>query len=61
VEGTTTVFAPPYRLDGRRLPIRSAPPTLGEGTREVLQKLLAMSDEQLQALQAQGALTLPKQ
>ncbi len=61
VEGTTPVFAPPYRLDGQRLPIRNAPPTLGEGTREVLHRLLALSDEQLQALQAQGVLTLPAQ
>nr|WP_265919863.1 CoA transferase [Cupriavidus nantongensis] len=59
VAGTTHVFAPPYRLDGCRLPIRSAPPTLGEGTREILEQLLEMSDAQLQALQAQGVLTLP--
>ena len=60
VVGTTPVFAPPYRLDGQRLPIRSAPPTLGEGTREVLTSLLAMSDEQLQALKDKGVLTLPQ-
>ncbi len=60
VAGTTQVFAPPYRLDGQRLPIRNAPPTLGEGTREVLQSLLQMSDAQLQALQARGVLTLPE-
>ncbi|QQX86626.1 CoA transferase [Cupriavidus necator] len=59
VAGTTPVFAPPYRLDGQRLPIRRAPPTLGEGTREVLQRLLSMSDQQLQELQAKGVLTLP--
>lgn len=58
--GATPVFAPPYRLDGQRLPIRLAPPTLGEGTRAVLQTLLAMSDSQLEALQAAGVLTLPK-
>lgn len=57
--GSTHVFAPPYRLNGQRLPIRNAPPTLGEGTREVLTRLLSMSDEQLQALCAQGVLTLP--
>jgi crotonobetainyl-CoA:carnitine CoA-transferase CaiB-like acyl-CoA transferase len=57
--GTTPVFAPPYRLDGQRLPIRSAPPTLGEGTRAVLQELLSMSDIQLEALRAAGVLTLP--
>ena len=61
VVGTTPVFAPPYRLDGERLPIRMAPPTLGEGTRAVLQQLLALSDDELQALQAQGVLTLPQQ
>ena len=58
--GTTPVFAPPYRLDGQRLPIRKAPPTLGEGTRAVLQELLSMSDSQLEALQVAGVLTLPK-
>jgi len=60
VAGTTPVFAPPYRLDGQRLPIRHAPPTLGEGTREVLQQLLNMNDEALQRLQQEGVLTLPE-
>jgi len=59
VAGSTHVFAPPYRLDGERLPIRNAPPTLGEGTREMLQKLLQLSEQELQALQAKGVLTLP--
>jgi len=59
VAGSTHVFAPPYRLDGERLPIRNAPPTLGEGTRELLQKLLQMSEQELQLLQAKGVLTLP--
>ncbi|MGB6097331.1 MAG: CoA transferase [Comamonas thiooxydans] len=61
VVGTTPVFAPPYRLDGKRLPIRHAPPTLGEGTREVLQRLLTLDDAQLQDLQAKGVLTLPQE
>ena len=59
VAGTTHVFAPPYRLDGQRLPIRNAPPTLGEGTREVLQQLLQLSEPELQALRDKGVLTLP--
>ncbi len=59
VAGSTHVFAPPYRLDGQRLPIRNAPPTLGEGTRAVLRGLLEMSDAHLQDLQARGVLTLP--
>lgn len=61
VAGTTPVFAPPYRLDGQRLPIRHAPPTLGEGTGEVLQRLLTLDDAQLQDLQAKGVLTLPQE
>jgi len=60
VEGTTPVFAPPYRLDGQRLPIRRAPPTLGEGTREVLQRLLPMDEARLQQLAEKGVLTLPQ-
>ncbi len=59
VAGSTHVLAPPYRLDGQRLPIRNAPPTLGEGTREVLQQLLQLSDQELQALRDKGVLTLP--
>ncbi len=61
VAGKTHVFAPPYRLDGERLPIRHAPPILGEGTHEVLKKLLSLSEQELQALQAKGVLTLPDQ
>ena len=60
VAGSTHVFAPPYRLDGQRLPIRNAPPTLGEGTREVLQQLLQLSELELQALRGKGVLTLPQ-
>ncbi|MFM0032431.1 CaiB/BaiF CoA-transferase family protein [Paraburkholderia madseniana] len=54
VAGTTHVLAPPYRFDGARLPVRSAPPPLGEGTNDVLQSLLGLSDEQLSQLKAEG-------
>lgn len=60
VAGQTHVFAPPYRLDGERLPIRHAPPLLGDATREVLQEALHLSEAQLQALQAKGVLTVPE-
>lgn len=60
VAGQTWVFSPPYRMDGQLLPVRNAPPTLGEGTREVLQQLLTMSDEQLQDLQQRGVLSMPE-
>jgi len=59
VAGTTHVFAPPYRLDGQRLPIRNAPPTLGAATREVLQQLLQLPEAELEALRDKGVLTLP--
>jgi crotonobetainyl-CoA:carnitine CoA-transferase CaiB-like acyl-CoA transferase len=52
--GSTQVLAPPYRFDGERLPVRSAPPQLGEGTRDVLQSLLGLSDEQLTRLKTDG-------
>lgn len=52
--GSVHVLAPPYRFDGVRLPVRSAPPKLGEGTKQVLQTLLGMSDEKISQLEASG-------
>ncbi|WP_269507619.1 CaiB/BaiF CoA transferase family protein [Burkholderia sp. IMCC1007] len=54
--GSTHVLAPPYRFDGARLPVRRAPPILGEGTNEVLQSLLGLSEEQLSRLKAEGVI-----
>ncbi|RZL94659.1 MAG: CoA transferase [Variovorax sp.] len=54
--GSVNVLAPPYRFDGERLPVRSAPPQLGEGTRDVLQSLLGLSDEKLSQLKTRGVL-----
>lgn len=54
VAGSVKVMAPPYRFDGERLPVRNAPPTLGEGTSEVLQSLLGLSDDALSRLKARG-------
>ena len=56
VAGSTHVMAPPYRLDGERLPVRRAPPELGEGTRDVLSSLLGLGDERLAELKARGVL-----
>ena len=50
------VLAPPYRFDGERLPVRKAPPSLGEGTGEVLQSLLGMEEAQIAALRERGVL-----
>lgn len=52
--GSMDVMAPPYRLDGERLPIRQAPPQLGEATGEVLQGLLGVDAVRLAALKQQG-------
>ncbi len=54
VAGNVDVMASPYRFDGERLPVRMAPPTLGEGTREVLADLLGLSEETLQGLKERG-------
>ena len=59
VAGQAHVFAPPYRLDGERLPIRHVPPSLGESTRKVLEERLHLTEAQLQALQLNGVVTLP--
>lgn len=40
VAGRTHVLAPPYRIDGERLPIRRAPPLLGADTAAVLDEWL---------------------
>ncbi|WP_321792038.1 CoA transferase [Caballeronia sp. J97] len=48
------VLSPPYRLDGERPPVRHAPPSLGEGTQDVLRSLLAMDDAQIARLRADG-------
>jgi crotonobetainyl-CoA:carnitine CoA-transferase CaiB-like acyl-CoA transferase len=52
--GSVKVLASPYRFDGERLPIRSAPPQLGEGTHDVLQELLGLSGDEVTSLKARG-------
>ncbi|QNA89222.1 CoA transferase [Massilia sp. Dwa41.01b] len=54
--GSVDVFASPWRFDGERLPVRRAPPGLGEGTHEVLQDLLGLSEERLAGLRQRGVL-----
>jgi crotonobetainyl-CoA:carnitine CoA-transferase CaiB-like acyl-CoA transferase len=45
----------PIRIDGRRLPLRAAPPRLGEHTDEVLQAA-GLSPAEIAELRAQGAI-----
>ncbi|MBB3257093.1 crotonobetainyl-CoA:carnitine CoA-transferase CaiB-like acyl-CoA transferase [Paraburkholderia bannensis] len=54
--GTTPVLAPPWRFDGERMPVRRAPPQLGEGTRELLGATLGYTDEQLEQLKEKGVI-----
>ncbi len=56
VAGHSHVLAPPYRLDGERLPVRCAPPQLGEATRELLGELLGLDEARLAELKARGVL-----
>lgn len=54
--GSVSVLSSPYRFDGERLPVRSAPPQLGEGTVDVLQDLLGLSPEKLAELKGSGVI-----
>ena len=54
--GTTPVLAPPWRFDGERMPVRRAPPQLGEGTRDVLESTLGYSAERLAELKSKGVI-----
>jgi crotonobetainyl-CoA:carnitine CoA-transferase CaiB-like acyl-CoA transferase len=54
--GSVQVLAPPYRLDGERLPVRRPPPVLGEGVQDVLSGLLGLDQAELQHLKANGVI-----
>jgi len=50
------VLAPPYRIDGERMPIRSAPPLLSQDTDKVLGEVLGMDAQAIASLRQQGVL-----
>ncbi len=52
--GSVSVLSPPYRFDGQRTPVRSAPPQLGGNTAEVLREVLGWSEDKVAALRASG-------
>lgn len=54
--GPQSVLAPPYAMDGQRLPVRRVPPHLGEHTHSVLQELLHLTPETLDELHATGVI-----
>ena len=48
------MIAPPYRLDGRRLPVRRMPPRLGDSSAEILAEQLEYPEDAREALRAKG-------
>ena len=54
--GRMHVLAPPYRIDGERMPIRSAPPLLSQDTDKVLGEVLGMDAQAIASLRQQGVL-----
>jgi len=54
--GRVQVLAPPYRIDGQRLPVRSAPPLLAQDTDHVLGGLLGLGPQEIAALRSGGVL-----
>ncbi|RKP48128.1 CaiB/BaiF CoA transferase family protein [Trinickia fusca] len=54
--GSTPVLAPPYRFDGMRMPIRHAPPPLGNATQQILEARLGLSADKIAELKAQGVI-----
>ena len=54
--GSVRVLAPPYRVDGQRLPVRIAPPLLAQDTEHVLGGLLGLGAQEIAALKSSGVL-----
>ena len=54
--GPQAVLAPPYAIDGQRMPVRMPPPHMGEHTREVFRDLLQLDDNAIEALRARGVI-----
>ncbi|CAG9173355.1 CaiB/BaiF CoA transferase family protein [Cupriavidus pampae] len=54
--GAQAVLAPPYAMDGERMPVRMPPPHMGEHTREVFRELLQLDDDAIAALRADGVI-----
>jgi len=56
VTGEERLVAAPWRIDGRRPPLRKLAPTMGESNDRVLRRILALSNEEIDALLESGAL-----
>jgi len=56
IAGSVNVLAPPYIFDGQRLPVRYAPPVLGEATDNILQSLLGIPADEIASLKQSGVI-----
>jgi crotonobetainyl-CoA:carnitine CoA-transferase CaiB-like acyl-CoA transferase len=54
--GRVQTLAPPYRIDGQRMPVRQAPPLLAQDTDNVLSTLLGKDAAAIRALRDAGVL-----
>lgn len=52
--GPQAVLAPPYAMDGQRMPVRLPPPHMGQHTHEVFRERLALDDAAIAGLRARG-------
>ncbi|AZG16441.1 CaiB/BaiF CoA transferase family protein [Cupriavidus pauculus] len=54
--GPQAVLAPPYAMDGQRMPVRLPPPHMGQHTHEVFRERLALDDAAIAGLRARGVI-----
>ncbi|TWG88664.1 crotonobetainyl-CoA:carnitine CoA-transferase CaiB-like acyl-CoA transferase [Cupriavidus gilardii J11] len=54
--GPQSVLAPPYAMDGHRMPVRMPPPHMGEHTDAVLKELLRLDDDAIADLRSRGVI-----
>lgn len=54
--GAQAVLAPPYAMDGQRLPVRRPPPHMGEHTTEIFKEVLQLDDNAIAGLRSRGVI-----
>jgi succinate--hydroxymethylglutarate CoA-transferase len=54
--GPMKLVSPPVKFSDSKPSIRSAPPTLGEHTDEILTDLLGMKSEEIESLKSEGVI-----
>lgn len=54
--GSQAVLAPPYAMDGQRMPVRMHPPHMGEHNSAVFKELLQLDDNDIAELHSRGVI-----